>query len=175
MSGFPGGSVGKESICNSGDVGDAGDMDLISGSGRSPGGGHGNPLQYSCLWNSMDRAASQTTDHWVANSWTQFKQLSTHSLCMSIPISQSIPCPLSPLVTIKGFFFFFFFLHFILISTLRSSLLTQKLFGCKILYLKNIYLRRMPCWVHVKQWTKREGWRWKGRRRWSFYGESPSE
>ena len=52
MSGFPGGSVGKESICNArevGDAGDAGDMDLISGSGRSPGGGNGNPLQYSCL------------------------------------------------------------------------------------------------------------------------------
>ena len=49
MSGFPGGSVGKESICNARDVGDAGDMDLISGSGKSPGGRHGNPLQYSCL------------------------------------------------------------------------------------------------------------------------------
>ena len=49
MSGFPGGSVGKESICNARDVGDAGDMDLISGSEKSPGGWHGNPLQYSCL------------------------------------------------------------------------------------------------------------------------------
>ena len=43
--GFPGGSDGKESGCNAGDLG------LISGSGRSPGGGHGNPLQYSCLEN----------------------------------------------------------------------------------------------------------------------------
>ena len=41
--GFPGGSVGKESACNAGDLG------LIPGLGRSPGGGHGNPLQYSCL------------------------------------------------------------------------------------------------------------------------------
>ena len=41
----PGGSTGKESACN------AGDMGLISGLGRSPGGGHGNPLQYSCLEN----------------------------------------------------------------------------------------------------------------------------
>ena len=41
--GFPGGSDGKESTCNVGDLG------LISGLGRSPGGGHGNPLQYSCL------------------------------------------------------------------------------------------------------------------------------
>ena len=44
--GFPGGSAGKESACN------VGDLSLISGLGGSPGGGHGNPLQYSCLENS---------------------------------------------------------------------------------------------------------------------------
>ena len=44
--GFPNGSVGKESTCN---VGDTGDLGLIPGSGRSPGGGNGNPLQHSCL------------------------------------------------------------------------------------------------------------------------------
>ena len=47
--GFPGGSDGEESACNPRDLGS------IPGSGRSPGGGHGNPLQYSCLENSMDR------------------------------------------------------------------------------------------------------------------------
>ena len=47
---FPGGSGGKESPCN------ARDLDLIPGLGRSPGEGNGNPLQYSCLENSMDRA-----------------------------------------------------------------------------------------------------------------------
>ena len=47
--GFPGGSDGKESACNVGDPG------LIPGSGRSPGEGNGNPLQYSCLENFMDR------------------------------------------------------------------------------------------------------------------------
>ena len=47
-SGFPGGSVGKELACNAGDTRD---MDLIPGLGRSPGGGHGDPLQYSCLEN----------------------------------------------------------------------------------------------------------------------------
>ena len=51
--GFPGGSVGKESACNEGDLG------LIPGSGRSPGLGNGNPLQYSCLGNPMDRGAWQ--------------------------------------------------------------------------------------------------------------------
>ena len=50
--GFPGGSVVKESACSAGDTEDAGS---IPGSARSPGGGHGNPLQYSCLKNPMDR------------------------------------------------------------------------------------------------------------------------
>ena len=48
---FPGGSAGKESTCNTGEPGS------IPGSGRSPGEGHGNPLQYSCLENSMGRGA----------------------------------------------------------------------------------------------------------------------
>ena len=48
---FLGGFVGEESTCI---VGDAGDMDLISGLGRSPGEGNSNPLQYSCLENPMD-------------------------------------------------------------------------------------------------------------------------
>ena len=52
--GFPGGSVGKEPDFNAGDARDAGS---IPGSGRSPGGGHGNPPQYSCLENAMDRGA----------------------------------------------------------------------------------------------------------------------
>ena len=46
--GFPGGSVGKESACN---AGDPGDMGSVPGSGRFPGRGHSNPLQYSCLEN----------------------------------------------------------------------------------------------------------------------------
>ena len=49
--GFSVGSAGKESACNAGDLGS------ISGLGRSPGGGHGNPLQYSCLEHPMDRGA----------------------------------------------------------------------------------------------------------------------
>ena len=53
----PGSSVGKESACRAGDLG------LIPGLGRSPGKGNGNPLQYSCLKNSMDRGAWQATVH----------------------------------------------------------------------------------------------------------------
>ena len=52
-------------------------MALIPGSGRSPGGGHGNPLQYSCLENPLDRGACQATVHRVAESQTQLKELST--------------------------------------------------------------------------------------------------
>ena len=61
---FLGGSDGKESPCNAGDLG------LILGLGRSPGGGNGNPLQYSCLENSMDRGAWWATVHGVAKSQT---------------------------------------------------------------------------------------------------------
>ena len=61
---FPGGSEGKESAYNAGDPG------LIPGSGRSPGGGHGNPLQYSCLENPTNRGAWWATVHMVAKSRT---------------------------------------------------------------------------------------------------------
>ena len=62
---FLGGSDGKESACN------VGDLDSILGLGRSPGGGHGNPLQYSCLENPMDRGAGWATVQGVAKSWTR--------------------------------------------------------------------------------------------------------
>ena len=57
--------------------GDAGDVGSIPGSGRSPGGGHGNPLQYSCLENLMDRGGWQATVHRVTKSRTQRERLST--------------------------------------------------------------------------------------------------
>ena len=53
-------------------------MGLIPGSGRSPGGGHGNPLQYSCLENPMDRAAWRIIVHRVPKSHPRPKQLSRH-------------------------------------------------------------------------------------------------
>ena len=63
--GFPGGSNSEESACN------AGDPDLIHGSGRSLREGNGNPLQNSCLENSKDRETSRATVHGIAKSWTQ--------------------------------------------------------------------------------------------------------
>ena len=62
--GFPGGSDGKESAWNAGDPGS------IPGSGRSPGEGNSNPFQYSCLDNSMDKAAWWATVPGVLKSWT---------------------------------------------------------------------------------------------------------
>ena len=60
-------------------AGDVGDMGSIPGLGRSPGRGHGNPLQYSCLENPMDRGAWTLWVHRVAKSWTWLKRLSTHT------------------------------------------------------------------------------------------------
>ena len=65
--GFPGGPVVKNLLAS---AGDERDMGLIPGSGRSPGGGHGNPLQYSCLGNPMDRGAWWATIHRVTMSRT---------------------------------------------------------------------------------------------------------
>ena len=62
--GFPGGSSGKESACIAGNPGS------ILGSGRFPGEEHGNPLQYSCLENSMNRGAQCAAVHGVTKSWT---------------------------------------------------------------------------------------------------------
>ena len=61
---------------NGGDVRDEGS---IPGSGRSPGGRYGNPLQYSCLENPMDRGAWQATVRRVAKSWTRLKTFSRKS------------------------------------------------------------------------------------------------
>ena len=63
--GFLGGSVGKESACNTGDTGS------IPGSGRSAGEVNGNPVQYSCLENHMDRGGWQAIVLKVPKSWTQ--------------------------------------------------------------------------------------------------------
>ena len=61
---------GEESTC---DAGDAGDLSSIPGSGRSPVGGHGNPPQYPCLEQPMDRGAWRATVHAEAKSRTRLK------------------------------------------------------------------------------------------------------
>ena len=85
--GFPSGSAGKESVCNAGASGVRGS---ISGSVRSPGGGNGNPLQYSCLENPMDREAWQATVHGVAKSQTRLSTYAWWRICYlaSLPNSR---------------------------------------------------------------------------------------
>ena len=68
--------VVKNPAANAGDIRDT---DLIPESGRSPGRGYSNPLQYACLENPMDREAWQATVRKVTQSRTQMKQLSTHT------------------------------------------------------------------------------------------------
>ena len=69
-------SLGQEDPADAGNLRDLG---LIPGSGRSPRGGHGNPLQYSHLKNFMDTGAWRVIIHRVEKSWTQLKRLSTHT------------------------------------------------------------------------------------------------
>ena len=70
MGSFPGGSSGEEHPASPGDVRDVG---WIPGSGRPPGGGYSNPLQYSCLENSMDRGAWPAAVHRVTQRQTRLK------------------------------------------------------------------------------------------------------
>ena len=74
--GFPGFSVVKNPPANARDIRNVG---LIPGSGRSPGGGHSNPLQYSCLENTIDRRDWRATVHTVAKNQSQWKRLSMHT------------------------------------------------------------------------------------------------
>ena len=73
---FPKCLSSKKSSCNAGDARDVGS---ISGSGRSPGGGHSIPLQFSCLENLMDRRACQAAVLGIAKSRTWLKRLSMHA------------------------------------------------------------------------------------------------
>ena len=78
-----GGSNGKGSACNMGDLGS------IPGSGKSPGERNGNPLQYSCLENSMDRGAWWATVHGVTKSHAQLSDFQLFTLFLEI----SLPLP----------------------------------------------------------------------------------
>ena len=79
--GFPDGLVGKESAYNAGDTGDS---SSISGSGRSPGGGNGNPLQYSCLGNPMDREAWWAAVHRVTKESDMTEQLNNNRIYLHL-------------------------------------------------------------------------------------------
>ena len=86
--GLPRWFCSKESACNAGDTGDAGSIPVWE---RSPGGEHDNPLQPSCLENSLDKGVWQATVHRVTKSWTQLKWPSVHAcihlFCLAPKIS----------------------------------------------------------------------------------------
>ena len=86
---FPGGSDGKESACNAGDLG------LIPGLERSPGEGNGNPLQYSCLENPMDGGAWWATVHWVTKSQTRLSDFTFTFTFFQILVPDAVASPLS--------------------------------------------------------------------------------
>ena len=85
----PRGSDGKESACNAGDLGS------IPGLGRSPGEGNGNPLQYSCMGNAMDKGALWAVVHGFAKSQTWLRHTHTNKT-----------------LTCSCLFYFFFFIYF---------------------------------------------------------------
>ena len=80
--GFPGGSDGKEAACKEGDMG------LIPGLGRSPGGGHGNPLQYSCLENSHGQRNLVGYSPWGHKEFDTTERLSTHT-CQNLALNRA--------------------------------------------------------------------------------------
>ena len=83
--GFPGGSDGKKSACSVGDLGS------IPGLGRSLGGGHGNPLQYSCLENPLDRGAWWATVHRLTKSWTWLSDWAQHRFYnLALPLASQV-------------------------------------------------------------------------------------
>ena len=81
---FPGGSDGKESACNAGDLGS------VPGLGRSPGGGHGNPLQYTCLENPHGQGSLAGYSPWGHKELDMAEQLSTHHTRVYLKISYDL-------------------------------------------------------------------------------------
>ena len=80
----------KESACNVGDPGS------IPGSGRFPGEGNGNPLQYSCLENTMDRGAWWATVHGVTKSWTQLSTRTHTTYIVTLSLNLSLILSYNP-------------------------------------------------------------------------------
>ena len=109
---FPGGSAVKNTPAN---AGDAGGTSLIPGSGRVPRGGHGNPLQFSCLENPMDRRCVQTTDHRVRKNQTCHSGTSLYYLLLVLELDKYRACSLC--LTTFSFFYFISLCSNLVVST----------------------------------------------------------
>ena len=122
----------KESACNAGATGD---VSSIPASGRSPGEGHGNPLQYSCLENPMDRGAWWAAVHGVTKSWTRLKRLSTHAHLLNLCCWWCLQFGGSLNITKQWwlviFSYLFFFLNPVGLAT-RKTLAYKSIFPFKI-------------------------------------------
>ena len=119
FSGFPGDLDGRESACNAGDWG------WLPGCGRPPGGGHDNPLQYSCLENPMDRGAWRAPVSGIEKSWTRVSDY--HSLFLSILLPSSFRIhwwfssgPINVCWLYSDVSFFYCFFYFLFLSGLCS-------------------------------------------------------
>ena len=99
--GFPGGSDSKAFACNAGHPG------LILELGRSPGEGNGNPLQYSCLENSMDGGAWWATAHGVTKSWTQLNDFILRKRREILELSMSLLLRKRPMAIFLKLFNFY--------------------------------------------------------------------
>ena len=147
--GFPGGSDDKEFACNAGDPG------LIPGSGRFPGGSHGNTLQYPCLENPMDRGSWWTTVQGLQRVRCDWSNLAHTGQCIYvIPNLPTHPSPIFPLVTVSLFSLdlwlcFCFIKEFICIIFKDSSstfiVLFTLLFTCLILTMDWAWWGWEPC------------------------------
>ena len=91
--GFPGGTVIKNPPANAGDMSDVGS---VSGAGRSPGGGNGNPLQYFCLENSMDRRSLVGYSLWGCKESETTKRTRAHTHTHTQPLAAAMKCQLKP-------------------------------------------------------------------------------
>ena len=136
-SGFPSGSALKNPVAMQ-----ATQETLVqSGLGRSPGEGHGNPLQYSCLENPMDWGAWRATVHRVTKSQTWLKRLSMHSRhVIQFPLhnDHSVCYPLAILFSFKGLFCSWIFREFPTFYIINKD--TVKIIAYKSLYLSLIIL-----------------------------------
>ena len=105
LSGFPGGTSGKKKLHANAE--DTRNTSSIPGWGRSPGVGNGNPLQYSCLENCMDRGAWRATVHGVAKSqtwlsdWT-YTHTHTHTMALA-QVDLTVPVPSAPSSSLEWF------------------------------------------------------------------------
>ena len=138
-------------------AGDTRDVGSIPGSGRSPGIGNSNPLQYCCVENPMDRGAWWATVHRIAKSQTWLKQLNTHiyAVYMSIPISQFILLLFFPLVVHTFILYICVSTWFAKINFIVVWLIHKEIHIFKVYISIGLDICKQPQYHHHNQGNKR--------------------